>query len=252
MIVPSPLCTSSQSSSRPIDQCFCHLSKNRQGNLLGRILLEGAEETVEEAAWIEVVGDEVAIRTVHTAMDMAMATPMASTLRHHTFPRTLPHSLGRRSPRLNRDSGGMAPTEDHLFKIIVIIILASRAEALSLEEPLPPAGCLRAVVALRVMEVPRPILTPLINTVVEAILVGIMAAVEGIVDRQTMGTGATVARQAAAAMVAQEDRIPMAAMEAKMADKVVVGIVGVTVEVTTTLQGGEDEDSRVTYAYRWS
>lgn len=191
-------------------------------------------------------------------MDMATAAPKASTLRHHMFPHTLPRSLGRRTLRPSRDSEGMAPTEGHPFKVIVIIILVSRAVARPLEEPLPPVGCPQAVVALLVvallvMEVLRPILTPLINPhmAVEAILVGMVAAVEGMVDRQIMGMEATVVRQAVAVMVAQEDRVAMAAtgaMETRMADRPVAGMVVVTVEeVTTTLQGAEDEDSRVTY-----
>jgi hypothetical protein len=161
----------------------------------------------------------------------------------------------------------MAPAEGRLSKATIIITLASRVVVRRLEVPLLHVGCRPAVVVLLVvahlvMEILRPILTPLINphTAVEAILVGLVglvgtaATVEGMVDRQIMGMGATVARQAAAVMVAQEDKIAMAAtegMEIRMADRVVVGMGEVTAEeVTITLQGGEDEDSRLTYAYR--
>src|SRR5882757_1819881 len=114
MIVPSPLCTSSQSSSRLIDQCFFLGLKNPHDNLLARILPEGGEEMVEGAVWIAaVVGDEVAIRTVLTAMDMDTAATTASTPRHHTSPHTPPHNLARRTLRPSRVSGGMVPTGGH-------------------------------------------------------------------------------------------------------------------------------------------
>lgn len=243
MIDPSLLCTSSQSSSRLIDQCFFQELKNPLDSLPARILLEEEEGVVEGVAWtVVVVGDEVAIKTAALmAMDMAATAAItASTLRRRTSPRTPPHSLGRRTLRPSRDSEGMAPTEGRLFKIIIVIIRASRAVARPLEAPLPPAGCQQAVVALLVMKVLHLILTPLINPhmAVEAILVGTVAAVEGMVDRQMMATGA---RQAVAAMVAT------GVMETRMADRLVVGTVEATVaEVTTTLREAEAEDTRVT------
>jgi hypothetical protein len=101
------------------------------------------------------------------------------------------------------------------------------------------------------MEVLHLILTPLINPhmAVEAILVGTVAAVEGMVDRQMMATGAS---QAVAAMVAQEDKdrtvmVATGVMGTRMADRLVVGTVEVTVAgVTTTLREAEAEDTRVT------
>jgi hypothetical protein len=265
MIAPSPLYTSSQSSSPPIDRCFFQELKNLHGSLLAKILLEGGEEMAEGAAWIVVVGDEVDIRTVLIAMDMGTATAtVGSTLRHHTSPRTRTPSLAHHTLRPSKDSEGMAPAEGRLSKAIIIITLASRVVVRRLEVPLLRVGCRPAVVVLLVvahlvMEILRPILTPLINphTAAEAILVGLVgtvATMEGMVDKQIMDMGATVARQAVAVMVAQEDKIAMAAtegMEIRMADRVVVGMGEVTAEeVTITLQGGEDEDSRLTYAYR--
>jgi len=254
MIDPSPLCTSSQSSSRLIDQCFFQELKNPLDSLPARILLEGEEGVAEGVAWtVVVVGDEVAIKTAAlTAMDMAAtAAATASTLRRRTSPRTPPHSLGRRTLRPSRDSEGMAPTEGRPFKIIIVIIKVSRAVAHPLEAPLPPAGCQQTVVALLVMEVLHLILTPLINPhmAVEAILVGTVAAVEGMVDRQMMATGA---RQAVAAMVAQEDKdrtvmVATGVMGTRMADRLVVAMVEVTVAgVTTTLREAVAEDTRVT------
>jgi hypothetical protein len=222
----------------------------------------------EGAAWIVVVGDEVDIRTVLIAMDMGTATATAgSTLRHHTSLRTRTPSLAHHTLRPSKDSEGMAPAEGRLSKAIIIITLASRVVVRRLEVPLLRVGCRPAVVVLLVvahlaMEVLRPILTPLINphTAVEAILVGLVglvgtaATVEGMVDRQIMDMGATVARQTVAVMVAQEDKIAMAAtegMEIRMADRVVVGMEEVTAEEVTIIpQGAEDEDSRLTYAYR--
>jgi len=263
MIAPFPLYTFSQSSSHPIDQCSFQELKNPHGSLLAKILLEGGEEMAEGAAWIVVVGDEVDIRTAPIAMDMATAAATAgSTLRHHTSPRTRALSLGHRTLRPSKDSEGMAPTEGHPFKAIIIITLASRVVARRLEVLLRvecrPAVVVLLVVAHLVMEVLRPILTPLNNPhmAAEAILVGLVgtvATMEGMVDRQIMGMGATVARQVVAVMVGQEDRRAMAAtegMETRMADRLVVGMEEVTEEVTITLQGAEGEDSRLIYAYR--
>jgi len=208
-----------------------------------------------------VVVDEVDIRTVLTEMDMATAAATAgSTLRHHTPPRTRTPSLGHRTLRPSKDSEGMAPAEGRPSKAIIIITLASRVVAHRLEVPLLRVGCRPAVVvplvvAQLVMEVLRPILTLLINPhmAAEAILVGLVgtvATMEGMVDKQIMGMGATVAKQAVAVVVAQEDRTATGGTETRMEDRLVADMEEVTAEeVTITLQGAEDEDSRLTYAY---
>lgn len=230
---------------------------------------------VEGAAWIVAVADEVAIRTALTTTGTGTAAHMANhKLRHHMSHRML-LSLERHTLKgPSKDSGAMAPMEGHRFKTIITTILARRVVVHPLEEaPLPRAECHQTVVALPVvvlpvaalpvgvvpdMEVLRPMLKPLINRhmAVEAILVGTVAAVGDIVGRRIMVTvamEATVARQAEAAIVVQEDKTAVAAtwaMETRMADKLVVAMEVATMEeVIRTLQGAGAEGSRVTYIH---
>jgi len=122
----------------------------------------------------------------------------------------------------------MVPVDSHQFKTMVTIILVSRVVVHPLEEvPLPRVECYQTAVVLPVtallvtvvpgMEVLRPMIKPLINRMaVEATVVGTVAAV----DRRTVVTGATVARQAEVAMVVQEDKTTAAVtwvMETRMA-----------------------------------
>lgn len=230
----------------------------------------------EGAVWIVAVADEVVIRTALTTTDMGMAAPMANhKLRHHMSPRTPPLSLEHRILKdPSKDSEAMAPMDGHQFKITVIIILVSRVVDHLLEEvPLPRVECYQTAVALPAvvlpvaallvavvpgMEVLRPILKPVINRdmAVEATLVGTVAAVEGMVDRRTVVTGAMVARQAEVAMVVQEDKTTAAVtwvMETRMADRLVVAMEVATMEeVIRTLRGAEAEDSRVSYLHTTS
>jgi len=225
----------------------------------------------EGAVWIVAVADEVVIRTALTTTDMGMAAPMANhKLRHHTSPRTPPLSLEHRTLKgPSKDSEAMAPMDGHQFKIMVIIILVSRVVVHPLEEvPLPRVECYQTAVVLPVaallvavvpgMEVLRPMLKPLSNRdmAVEATLVGTVAAVEGMVDRRTVVTGATVGRQAEVAMVVLEDKTTAAVtwvMETRMADRLVVAMEVATMEeVIRTLRGAEPEDSRVTYLHTTS
>lgn len=230
---------------------------------------------VEGAAWIVAVADEVAIRTALTTTGTGTVAHMANhKLRHHMSRRIL-LSLERHTLKgLSKDSGAMAPMEGHQFKTMVTTILVRRVVVHPLEEvPLPRAECHQTVVALPVvvlpmaallvvvvpgMEVLRPMLKPLINRhmAVEAILVGTVAAVGDMVARRIMVTVAmedTVARQAEAAMVVQEDKTAVAAtwaMETRMADKLVVAMeAAITEEVIRTLQGAGAEGSRITYMH---